>query len=190
MTSTRRSKDSDALARNSRGQRNRATCKPIDVRLCPIDEARINHAGPSWRLSRAEDEHGIDDLHHAPEVDHARISAIVRGVPRPTHHLAVVQIRVHVRIFCDEPRVDPACNVRGVLGRTVDRPGERVVEDGVGHGHEGARVVDRVDVRVELAIASVVRTCGPNWVRKKRVSTGTKEKRSRETKYFVGESIL
>jgi hypothetical protein len=176
VTATRRSKGwegnkTDVLARNSRGQRNRATCEPIDVRLGPIDETRINRAGPSWRLSRAEDEHGIDDLHHALEVDHAHKSAHARGLSRPTHHLAVVQIRVHVRIFRDEPRVDPACNVRGVFGRTVDCPGERVVEDGVGHGHECARVVDREGVRVELAIASVVRTCSPNCARKKGVGT-------------------
>ena len=65
-----------------------------------------------------------------------------------------------MRFFRDEPRIDPACDVGGVVGRTVDRPGERVVEDGVGHFLKGAPVVDRVRVGiwVGLAIASVVGT--------------------------------
>ena len=163
--------ENDALSRNSRSQRNRAACEPFDVQLGPIDEGQINCAGPSGRLPRAEDEHGIGDLHHALEVDHARIFADARGRPWPAHHLTVVQIRVHISIIRDEPRVNPTRNVCGVLGGAVDRPGKRVVEDGVGHLHKGLRVVDHVDVRVDLAIAPVVRTCDPNCARKKGVGT-------------------
>ncbi len=87
----------------------------------------------------------------------------VRG--RPARHLGIVQVRIHVRIVRKEPRVDPACNIRGVLGRTVDRPGERIVEDSIGHGVEGARVVDRADIWVELGITIDVWACDPNYVR-------------------------
>jgi hypothetical protein len=52
------------------------------------------------------------------------------------------------------------------MGGTVDYPGERIVEDSVGHGIEGARVVDRADVRVELAIKFEVWTCNPNYIPK------------------------
>jgi len=138
---------------------------PIDVRLGPGDDARVNCAGPSRRISRTQHEYGVDDLHHALEVVHARVIADVGG--RPAHHLAIVHIRVHVRIVCKEPRVDPACDVRGVLGRTVDHPGERVVEDGVGHGIEGASIVDRADSWVGLAIAIDLRACDPNYTPKK-----------------------
>ena len=81
------------------------------------------------------------------------------------HHLTVVQIWVHVHIVRDEPRVDPTCNIHSVVGRAGDRPGECVVEDSIGHVHEGTPVIDRVGIRAGLAIVPVVRTCYPNCVR-------------------------
>ena len=104
--------------------------------------------------------------------EHARVYADARGRPRPAHHLGAVQVWVRERIVREEPRVDPACDVRGIMGGAADHPGERVVEDGVGHGIEGARVVDRADVRVELAIAFDVRTCDPNYAPKSVIRAG------------------
>ena len=83
---------------------------PIDVRLGPGDDARVNCAGPSRCISRTQHKYGVNDLHHALEVVHTCVIAAVGG--RPAHHLAIVHIRVHVCIICKEPHVDPACNVR------------------------------------------------------------------------------
>jgi len=95
----------------------------------------------------------------------------VRGL-RPALYLSIVHIWVHVRIAREEPRVDPACDIRGVMGGTADRPGERIVEDSVGHGHEGPRVVDREDIRVDLAIAFDVGACDPNYAPKSVIREG------------------
>jgi hypothetical protein len=53
------------------------------------------------------------------------------------------------------------------VGGTIDHPGERVIKDGIGHGTEGASVVDRADVRVELAIELGVWACDPNYAQRK-----------------------
>jgi len=117
------------------------------------------------------------------------VIAGVRG--RPARHLGIVQVRIHVRIVREEPRVDPACNICGVLRRTVDRPGERIVEDSIGHGVEGARVVDRADIWVELVITIDVWACDPNYAPNKRNLAYTRRRRwCEKVRYLVVVSAL
>jgi hypothetical protein len=72
----------------------------------------------------------------------------------------------------EEPRVDPACDVRGIMGGIVDHPGKCVVEDSVGYGIEGARIVDRADIRIEFAIVFGVGACDPNYAPKSVIREG------------------
>lgn len=88
---------------------------------------------------------------------------------RTTLHLRVRQVGRHPRGLVEEPCVNEACGALGVYGRAIDRPCERVVEDGVGHVLKLANVVDRADVGVELAISDGVGACFPNCTSNERL---------------------
>lgn len=105
-----------------------------------------------------QQQHSGDDLAHALEVQHAGTASLL--LSRSAEELGVVQVWVHPCGGIEEPGIDGRDDVSGVSGVVGAGPGESVVLDAVGHGGEGAGVVDSADVGVEYAVAIDIRAGG------------------------------
>lgn len=70
-----------------------------------------------------------------------------------TFSLGEVEMWMHVGVGVNEPGIDVMDRILHIdIGAAYD-PGKSVVQDGVGHGLEFARIVDQSNIRVEKAVA-------------------------------------
>lgn len=90
-----------------------------------------------------------------------------------TLHLRIVQVGLHDGIRVDEPHVNEASHIGGVLGRAVDGPRERVVEDRVGKVAEVSDVVQTrgTDIRIKLSVTTHIWARRPDCHQKSCQST-------------------
>jgi len=81
---------------------------------------------------------------------------------RSSFHLGILQVRSLRGGWVYEPGVDKMSSVGRILGGSSQNPCQRIVEDGVGHGLEIARIVNEEAIRVEHAITIDIRTLSPD----------------------------
>lgn len=137
--------------------------EPSNILLHPRVQSIVQSRSPLSRLALPQKQNPSRKLTHTLQIEDTRMASLLRA--RPTEQLSIYEVRIHKRIGVDKPGIDRRSDVSRVGRVFVERPGEGVVENAVGHGLEGTRVVDHARVGVEFTVAADVGAHCIDWRR-------------------------